>query len=210
MHSSILAYKTICNFNVLKIILRFKWTWKNNLKLTLCTCILKQWNTCWNYEPIYPTPHPLRRTEGWLTIFKTLPQPPSKCCVQNLGISLRNYESGNYGPAPVSKRPVEVPRVELFWQSSHKGIPAAPQLRGENSDKRSYNKYSDHINNIIIFTLVNLQKGQYLNRGSYMSAHQFLNLLNELGKKIRCEALPSILSIFQTSTNAKFYLSCHT
>ena len=29
-----------------------------------------------------------------------------------------------------------------------------------------------------------------------MSAHVLLNLLNELGKKIRCEALPSILSIF--------------
>ena len=29
-----------------------------------------------------------------------------------------------------------------------------------------------------------------------MSAHVLLNLLNELGKKIRCEALPSILSFF--------------
>ena len=33
-------------------------------------------------------------------------------------------------------------------------------------------------------------------RGSYMSAHVLLNLLNELGKKIRCEAMPSILSFF--------------
>ena len=31
-----------------------------------------------------------------------------------------------------------------------------------------------------------------LNRGSYMSAHVLANLLNELGEKIRCEALPSI------------------
>ena len=28
-----------------------------------------------------------------------------------------------------------------------------------------------------------------LNRGSYISAHALLNLLNELGKKTRCEAL---------------------
>ena len=31
---------------------------------------------------------------------------------------------------------------------------------------------------------------------TYMSAHVILNLLNELGKKIRCEDLPSILSVF--------------
>ena len=35
-----------------------------------------------------------------------------------------------------------------------------------------------------------------LHRGSYMSAHVLLNLLNKLGKKIRCEALPSILLVF--------------
>ena len=29
-----------------------------------------------------------------------------------------------------------------------------------------------------------------------MSAHVLLNLLNELGQKIRCEAMPSILSVF--------------
>ena len=29
-----------------------------------------------------------------------------------------------------------------------------------------------------------------------MSAHVLLNLLNELEEKIRCEALPSILSVF--------------
>ena len=31
-----------------------------------------------------------------------------------------------------------------------------------------------------------------------MSAHVLLNLLNDLEKKIRCEALPSILSVFPT------------
>ena len=34
-----------------------------------------------------------------------------------------------------------------------------------------------------------------------MSDHALLNLLNELGKKIRCEAVPSILPVFPN----KFY-----
>ena len=34
-----------------------------------------------------------------------------------------------------------------------------------------------------------------------MSANILLNLLNELGKKIRCEALPSILSAFPNEFN---------
>ena len=34
-----------------------------------------------------------------------------------------------------------------------------------------------------------------------MSAHVLLNLLNELEEKIRCEALPSILSISSNSFN---------
>ena len=34
-----------------------------------------------------------------------------------------------------------------------------------------------------------------------MSAHVLLNLLNELEKNIRCEALPSILSIFPNEWN---------
>ena len=34
-----------------------------------------------------------------------------------------------------------------------------------------------------------------------MSAHALLNLLHELGKKIRCEALPSILSVFPNGFN---------
>ena len=38
-----------------------------------------------------------------------------------------------------------------------------------------------------------------INRGSYMSAHVLLNLLNELGKKDKMRGLPSILSIFATS-----------
>ena len=34
-----------------------------------------------------------------------------------------------------------------------------------------------------------------------MSAHVLLNLLNSLGKKIRCEAVPSILSVFPNEFN---------
>ena len=34
-----------------------------------------------------------------------------------------------------------------------------------------------------------------------MSVHVLLNVLNELGKMIRCEALPNILSIFPNEFN---------
>ena len=36
-----------------------------------------------------------------------------------------------------------------------------------------------------------------INRGSYMSAHVFLNLLNELGKIDKMRGLSSILSLFR-------------
>ena len=40
-----------------------------------------------------------------------------------------------------------------------------------------------------------------LYRGSYISAHVLFNLLNELEEKIRCEALPSMLSDFPNDFN---------
>ena len=40
-----------------------------------------------------------------------------------------------------------------------------------------------------------------LNRGSYMSAHVLLNLLNELGKSDKMRGLPSILSFFRNEFN---------
>ena len=38
-------------------------------------------------------------------------------------------------------------------------------------------------------------------RGSYMSAHILLNLLNELGKSDKMRGLPSILSLFRNEFN---------
>ena len=38
-------------------------------------------------------------------------------------------------------------------------------------------------------------------RGSYMSAHVLLNLLNELGKRDKMGGLPSILSLFRNEFN---------
>ena len=40
-----------------------------------------------------------------------------------------------------------------------------------------------------------------LYRGSYMSAHVLLNLLNELGKRDKMQGLPSILSFFRNEFN---------
>ena len=37
-----------------------------------------------------------------------------------------------------------------------------------------------------------------LHRGSYMSAHVLLNLLNKLGKRDKMRGLPSILSLFRS------------
>ena len=38
-------------------------------------------------------------------------------------------------------------------------------------------------------------------RGSYISAHVLLNLLNELGKRDKMRGLPSILSLFRNEFN---------
>ena len=38
-------------------------------------------------------------------------------------------------------------------------------------------------------------------RGSYMSAHVLLNLLNELGKRDKMRGLPSILFLFRNEFN---------
>ena len=44
-------------------------------------------------------------------------------------------------------------------------------------------------------------KVSIVHRGSYMSAHVLLNLLNELGKRDKMRGLPSILSLFRNEFN---------
>ena len=48
-----------------------------------------------------------------------------------------------------------------------------------------------------------------LNRGSYMSAHVLLNLLNELGKRDKMRGLPSILALFRNEFNKKSIIQEH-
>ena len=43
--------------------------------------------------------------------------------------------------------------------------------------------------------------GRIYYRGSYMSAHVLLDLLNELGKSDKMRGLPSILSLFHNEFN---------
>ena len=54
-----------------------------------------------------------------------------------------------------------------------------------------------------------------INKGSYMSAHVLLNLLNELGKRDKMQGLPSILSLCRNkfnkfnNTKAQMLISIH-
>ena len=50
-------------------------------------------------------------------------------------------------------------------------------------------------------TMNSFSEAHYLNRGSYMSAHVLLNLLNELGKRDKMRGLPSIVSLFRNEFN---------
>ena len=49
--------------------------------------------------------------------------------------------------------------------------------------------------------MIVLGEKMYLYRGSYMSAHVLLNLLNELGKRDKMRGLPRILSLFRNEFN---------
>ena len=46
-----------------------------------------------------------------------------------------------------------------------------------------------------------LKRFTIVKRGSYMSAHVLLNLLNEFGNKDKMRGLPSILSLFRNEFN---------
>ena len=49
----------------------------------------------------------------------------------------------------------------------------------------------------VLYSIPNLP----INRGSYMSAHVLLNLLNELGKRNKMRGLSSILTLFRNEFN---------
>ena len=53
----------------------------------------------------------------------------------------------------------------------------------------------------LVLCLVPTVMQDVLYRGSYMSAHVLLNLLNELGKRYKMRGLPSILSLFRNEFN---------
>ena len=52
-----------------------------------------------------------------------------------------------------------------------------------------------------IYTVPRVFFKQEIHRGSYMSAHVLLNLLNEMGKRDQMRGLPSILSLLRNDFN---------
>ena len=67
----------------------------------------------------------------------------------------------------------------------------------------SYNLYASQCCETKV--MMNMVFGQQFERrkykGSYMSAHVLLNLLNELGKRDKIRGLPSILSVSRNKLN---------
>ena len=64
------------------------------------------------------------------------------------------------------------------------------------------NLYTTSSLSILLYSVISLPAttlydNHTLHRGSYMSAHVLLNLLNELGKRDKMRGLPSILSLSQ-------------
>ena len=62
-------------------------------------------------------------------------------------------------------------------------------------------KDTHRVFSIITFTHLVLNVRDIVHRGSYMSAHDLLNLLNELGKRDKMRGLPRILSLFRNEFN---------
>ena len=54
---------------------------------------------------------------------------------------------------------------------------------------------------VSVVTLSHAGSDRKIHRGSYMSAHVLLNLLNELRKRDKMRGLPSILSLFRNEFN---------
>ena len=72
-------------------------------------------------------------------------------------------------------------------------------------EDKLYNTWVDlhtHYSQLGSYNSLNRIEGVHcINRGSYMSAHVLLNLLNELGKRDKMRGLPSILSLFRNEFN---------
>ena len=64
-----------------------------------------------------------------------------------------------------------------------------------------YLPYTRVRNYTVQLNVTDLVIGYEKHRGSYMSAHVLLNLLNELGKRDKMRGLPSILSLFRNEFN---------
>ena len=54
---------------------------------------------------------------------------------------------------------------------------------------------------VCIFYILSILHAHGIYRGSNMSAHVLLNLLNELGKRDKMRVVPSILSLFRNEFN---------
>ena len=61
----------------------------------------------------------------------------------------------------------------------------------------------NHTRETVFYSIIpnNNSKENNIHRGSYMSAHVLLNLLNEFGKRDKMRGLPSVLSLFRNKFN---------
>ena len=63
------------------------------------------------------------------------------------------------------------------------------------------NAYLQLAQDLLSSSISEIDRQQIISRGSNMSAHVLLNLLNELGKRDKMQGLPSILSLFRNEFN---------
>ena len=92
------------------------------------------------------------------------------------------------------------------WDNVYKGTPGLLEVRKNsklflNQALVSIMCNEDYQTLHIPLAKLVIQGFKLANRGSYMSAHVLLNLLNELGKRDKMRGLPSILSLFRNEFN---------
>ena len=63
------------------------------------------------------------------------------------------------------------------------------------------NTFDQNFMNLVKLFSTMMSSSSLIDRGSYMSAHVLLNLLNKLGKRDKMRGLPSILSLFRNEFN---------